>query len=332
MKPASSIAAHLGPKSLLRTIIQHPWHVIIINIVITLIFAVQLPNLRFRTSIYDLAIEDLPQTKQYQTFKQTFGSEEIILVVAKAQHIFDPKTFAQLDNLGKKLSKVKGVKRIVSLPEARRAIDLSGQMSLGEFRAIISPIELFKNNLISWGERTTAICLVLKDIKSKKTVIEKVREIIKEEPLYLYQIGMPIVANALARFTKKDFFHLPPITFLIIALVLFLFMRTPRGVIIPAGSVIMGLIWTFGLMAWTGTPLSMLTMIVPVFLIAVGTAYCMYIFPEYDLALSKSDKPVHIHMNFGIASYKRPSLYDSTEDLITKAFGEINLALPKKRK
>ena len=51
------------------------------------------------------------------------------------------------------------------------------------------------------------------------------------------------------------------------------------------------LVWTFGLMAWTHTPLSLLTMIVPVFLIAIGTAYCMYIFPEYMASVGRSTTP-----------------------------------------
>jgi predicted RND superfamily exporter protein len=92
---------------------------------------------------------------------------------------------------------------------------------------------------------------------------------------------MPLVSQALALYTQSDFLKLPPVTFLIMALVLLCLFRDVRSVLIPAGSVLFALIWTFGLMAWTGTPLSLLTMIVPIFLIAVGTAYCMYILSAY---------------------------------------------------
>jgi hypothetical protein len=57
---------------------------------------------------------------------------------------------------------------------------------------------------------------------------------------------------ALTQFTEKDFMRLPPITFLLIMVTLFLLFRNLRGVLIPAGSVLIALIWTFGLMAWTG--------------------------------------------------------------------------------
>ena len=88
--------------------------------------------------------------------------------------------------------------------------------------------------------------------------------------------------------------RLPPITFALIAFVLFCFFRNFRGTLIPAGSVLVALIWTFGMMAVTKTPLSMLTMIVPIFIIAVGTAYCMYIFPEYLEAIQQSSSPKEV--------------------------------------
>ena len=59
-------------------------------VLITIFFCLHLPGLYFRNSIYDLVIEDLPETIEYQNFKKEFGSEEIILVVIKCETIFDP--------------------------------------------------------------------------------------------------------------------------------------------------------------------------------------------------------------------------------------------------
>ena len=281
------------PESWLRFVVDHPRQIIFITLLITLLFAWQIPNLRFKTSIYDLSIEDLPQTIQYKAFKEEFGCEEVILVVAKTRAVFEPQTFRQIDQLAQALSKIKGVRRAVSLPGIKKAMDLTDRWSLSDFEKIIRPITLFQRNLISEDKKTTSISLILEDVEEKDRVIDSVEAIIAEKtaPLSLYQIGMPIVSKALARFTQQDFLRLPPITFFLIALVLFLFFRSLRGILIPAGSVIIGLIWTFGLMAGTGTPLSLLTMIVPVFLIAVGTAYCMYIFPEYLSSIETSDSP-----------------------------------------
>ena len=267
----------------LRFVLRHPVLVLTLVFLITLVFATRLPGLRFQTSIYDLAIQDLPESVYYRQFKKTFGSEEMILVVAKVKNVFAPETFERLGAIGDAITKIPGVSRVLSLPGIKRDMDLTTRWSPDEFREIIGPIELFKRNFLSEDQKTCVISVILDDVPDKTPVIQAIEQILEGEnkALSLYQIGMPLVSRALAAYTQSDFLKLPPVTFLIMALVLLCLFRDVRSVLIPTGSVLSALIWTFGLMAWTGTPLSLLTMIVPIFLIAVGTAYCMYILSAY---------------------------------------------------
>ena len=281
------------PHRWLRFVTEHPRRILFAALLLSVVCAWPLPNLRFETSIYDLAIEDLPETETYQAFKDEFGCEEILLVVARAEDIFTPKTFGEIEALAASLARIEGVRRVISLPGIRKDMDVTGGGDLETFSRIIEPVELFQRNLISEDRRTTVITLVLEDVESKDRVVREVEDRIRShrDGLSLYQIGMPLVSRALAEYTEKDFQRLPPITFVVIAGILFLFFRNLRGVLIPAGSVLVALVWTFGLMAWTGVALSMLTMIVPIFIIAVGTAYCMYILPTYLGAFRENPAP-----------------------------------------
>ena len=267
----------------LRFVIRHPVLVLMLIGLLTLVFAAKLPELRFQTSIYDLAIENLPESVYYRQFKKTFGSEEMILVVAKVDDLFAPGTFKRLSEISNAVSKIKGVKRVLSLPGIKQDMDLTQRWTPGEFRKIIKPIDLFKKNFLSEDQKTTVMTVLLDDISDKTPVIQAIQKLLDKEnrALSLYQIGMPLVSKALADYTVSDFQKLPPVSFLMMALVLLFLFRDVRSVLIPSGSVLFALIWTFGMMAWTGTPLSLLTMIVPIFLIAVGTAYCMYILSAY---------------------------------------------------
>ena len=267
----------------LRFVIRHPVLILTLIGLITILFAARLPELRFQTSIYDLAIENLPESVYYRQFKKMFGSEEMILVAAKTDNVFAPQTFERLRAFSKAISKIPGVRRVLSLPGIKDDMDLTGRWTPEEFRDIIGPIALFNRNFISEDRKTTVISVILDDVPDKTPVIKAIEALLRGEDknLTLYQIGMPLVSQALALYTQSDFLKLPPITFVIMALVLLCLFRDLRSVIIPAGLVLSALIWTFGLMAWTGTPLSLLTMIVPIFLIAVGTAYCMYILSAF---------------------------------------------------
>ena len=283
-------------KEMLEWTLRKPLVVITIILAITFCFAWQIRHLSFKTSIYDLQIEDLPETVRYEDFKKLFGSDEIIRVVVKAENVFDSLTFQKIDQLSQRAAQIEGVRRVISLAGVKRAVDVTGNWDMEKFYTVVSGVELFKNNLFSTDGKTTALTLVLQNEVLPEDVIHAVRLLIADSPsdLSLYQIGMPLVSEALVKLTEKDFSRLPPITLLLIAIILLCLFRRLRYILIPLTCVGLALIWTLGLMALLRIPLSMLTMIVPVFLIAVGTAYCLHIVSEYIACQEKSRSPKEV--------------------------------------
>ncbi len=308
----------------LRLAVQHPFVVLFLVALLTGLLAWRLPSLRVETSIYDMAIEDLPATRTYEAFKKQFGSEEIILVVVRAEDVFDPRTFREVETLAESLAELSSIRRVISLPGIKQDMDVTGKWDVPAFKKALQPVDLFVRNLVSEDHTATVISLVLEDMEQKSPVIQDVEDLInaRKNGLSLYQIGMPLVSKALAEYTEADFRRLPPLTFLVIAGILFLCFRNLRGILIPAGSVLLALTWTFGLMAWTGVALSMLTMIVPIFIIAVGTAYCMYVFPEYLESFQEHDSP----REAVIACFERLS-FPTTLAVVTTTIGLASLLL-----
>ena len=73
MEPSESIRNRssikpLSCKGLLTSILARPVSVIIAVMAITFFFASFIPQLSFNTSIYDLVIEDLPETDTFNSF------------------------------------------------------------------------------------------------------------------------------------------------------------------------------------------------------------------------------------------------------------------------
>ncbi|MBU2551193.1 MAG: MMPL family transporter [Proteobacteria bacterium] len=287
----SETAGYLRARNHIKLVVEHPRAVLAVLLLVTVVLGWRLPTLRFETSIYDMAIEDMPETIRYQSFKKEFGSEEIILIVARADDVFDPATFQQLQSLAGALGRIPGVRRVISLPGVKKEMELGREKSLSDFRALLAPATLFQKNLVSADAKTTGMTLVLDDAADKNHILEAVDDLIdqKRKGIGLYQIGLPVVSRALAEYTARDFVTLPPLAFLVICLVLLYLFRNLLGVLLPALSLLTALAWTFGLMAWTRTPLSMLTMIVPIFLIAVGTAYCMHVLSEYRRTAAEAE-------------------------------------------
>jgi len=267
----------------LNCVVRHPLISIVLIGIMTLVFAWQLPRLSFKTTVYDLIIEDLPEAGYYQDFKTIFGSDEIIRLVVKADDVFETASFAKVAQISEAAGRIKGVRRILSLPEIKKSVDIGNKWTMVQFEALLAPVTLLERNLISSDHRTTIITLVLSDEADKTIVIAALEDLIADAGpnLSLYQTGMPLVSQALAEYTRKDFFQLTPFTLLVIAAALVVLFRNLQCVLLPLSCVALTIIWTFGLMAWAGIALSMLTIIVPVFLIAVGTAYCLHICSDY---------------------------------------------------
>ena len=114
--PRSAIQKVLYP------VIDRPWWVLIAVAAVTIGFGWALPRLHIATSVQDLVIENLRETAKYQAFKQVFESDEIIRIVIKSENIFDPETFREVTGLAQKAAQIKGVRRVISLPDIKRTI------------------------------------------------------------------------------------------------------------------------------------------------------------------------------------------------------------------
>jgi predicted RND superfamily exporter protein len=277
--------------SVLKWITNRPWIVIVIGAGLTCVFAYHIPKLSFRTSVYDLLIEDLPETAVYETLKAEFGSDEIIRLVVKTDNVFAPAAFREVADISAKCAGIKGVRRVISLPLIKKDIDPAGKMSLAQFETVVAPVALFQRNLISADRKVTGITLILENDAAQERILSGIDAIIKSraDHLTLYQIGMPLISRALMNYTVHDFKRLPVLTFGLICVVLFILLRNPARVFLPLMCVCVALVWTFGFMGLMQRKLSLLTMIVPVFIIAVGTAYSLHTISEYAAGARRTD-------------------------------------------
>lgn len=99
----------------------------------------------------------------------------------------------------------------------------------------------------------------------------------KPEGSTVYISGSKAVSTLLQGILGRDLGVLFVFVILIIMVVLYLSFRTLRGVLLPLANVILAVIWVLGLMGWIGVPLSQATFILPIILIAVGTAYTIHV-------------------------------------------------------
>jgi predicted RND superfamily exporter protein len=105
--------------------------------------------------------------------------------------------------------------------------------------------------------------------------------------------GGSVVVDVFNKATAEDTIRLVRIMVLVIVVFLFLFFRRWSGIIIPSCIVGSAMISTVGLMATTGTPISIMTNILPAFIVSVGIADSVHVlaifYREYQGGKSKAD-------------------------------------------
>jgi predicted RND superfamily exporter protein/GGDEF domain-containing protein len=264
----------------LSYVAKNPVRVLLIILILTVPISAKIPMLNFSMSLHDLIVDDTPERLRYDNFKALFGTDEVIHVVVKGDDLFSPPFFAQLRNLTETFDNIPGVSRVISLPQIKNAVDPQDKWSLERFANVTSQVSIFQRYIISPDHRVSGITLILDAQADHYAISRNVAASLSnlDKRYHAYQIGMPTVSIALSQYTQQDFLYLPVYTLLIVVALLLIMFRSVVEMAVPMFTVMIAGVWTLGAIAWSGLLLNMLTVVVPILLIAVGTAYCLYIY------------------------------------------------------
>lgn len=133
---------------------------------------------------------------------------------------------------------------------------------------------------------------ILTDSERQQKILDEIREIVTEETenfdnLDFKIFGDPVVAENARKFMLSDLFRLIPLVIVVVLLSLYFSFKTADGTFLPLITVCMATVWTMGLMSLCGITFTLVSSVIPVALIAVGSAYGIHVLTHYYVALSQ---------------------------------------------
>lgn len=133
---------------------------------------------------------------------------------------------------------------------------------------------------------------ILTDSERQQKVLNEIREIVTEETknsdnLDFKIFGDPVVAENARKFMLSDLLRLIPLVIVVVLLSLYFSFKTADGTFLPLITVCMATVWTMGLMSLCGITFTLVSSVIPVALIAVGSAYGIHVLSHYYVALSQ---------------------------------------------
>lgn len=297
---------------------------------VTLFFGWHATGLRVDSSVENLLPLDDPERTYYEGVREEFGTEEVLVVAVFADDVFAPATLASIDALSRQLLALDGVTDVLSLTTAKgvRMTDFgleTGRLmkklpadrdAAQAFRALVFENPLYLGTIVSEDARVAGISVVF-DPMSDEAFLDgdyegKVRAIVAAQPgpEQFAITGIPTLKVFGARYLQDDLLRFMPLSVLIVAFVLGFTFRTPRGVLIPLTTVLIGVVWTVGFMMLTGTAINLGTVVLPPLLLAVGVAYAVHMMSRYyeDLQPDRSPRETvahalaHVRLPVGVAA------------------------------
>ncbi len=289
-------------KRWIEMVLNRPWIVIGVVLLLTVGALTFLPRIQFDASIDAMIPDDDPVLMDLQAVAEEFGSQELFFIAIESDDVFAPSTLRKIADLEEALRALPGVADVQSPFNAQMVesgflgIEI-GPMTeqlpqttaeIERFRADIlnSPYE---GVLITADGRGAALLLDLANQGNINQVLGQIEDTVAnfQGPERIHMVGDSYILYYTEQAMKQDVLVLVPFVVFVIGVVLYLVFRSVLGVLIPLVTVGASVIWTVAIMIWLKIPISLITMVMPVILVTVGIASSIHILTKYKEALAE---------------------------------------------
>ncbi len=244
---------------------------------------------------------------EYQNFKKKFGEDGSVMVIG-----FEDKDFFKLEKfndwykLNTELKRIKGVKDVLSLPLVYKLIKndslqkfdikqlvtspLTSQLQVDSLKTEFHNLPFYEDLIYNkeTGAQLAAITFNKKDLDSKRR-LEMVKEIqalgtafSQKHNLSIHYSGMPYIRSQLMAKVSKEMTLFLTLAVLVTAIILWMFFRSLTIVLYSLVVVIIGVIWSIGIMELFGYKITVLSGLIAPLIMVIGLPNCIFLINKYQ--------------------------------------------------
>jgi len=294
-------------------IVRHPLVIISAVVVLSVIFGFGLSRgVRLDVSPLGFVQQGNQARTDYENARKNFGGDDYLVVAVVCGDVFAPAGVARLRKLHEQITKTKGVAEALSLVNAPYARSVNGVVSAerllpdemaeeggeaggvkpegieDEIRRMATTDRLYVGNLVSADSRTAALNILLKPdlpTSTRHVITEQIYDLARNAGFdRVYFAGDPFSQWRSTEAVKSDLRIFLPLTLILIAFLLWLCFRSLVAVILPMLTIGIGLIWLMGLMAWFEAHFTILALMLPTLMLAIGCSYMVHVVNQIGIA------------------------------------------------
>lgn len=301
-------------ETLARLILRNRITILILIAVTTIAMTSQWKNMRFSYTEANLLPDNHPVNLDYNQFLDIFGEEGNVIVVGVKDSInLTAKTFNAWSTLVKSFETTPNVEAVISAQDLKRLVKnkdkqqfdlapifddpIESQDDLESFKQTLFEAFPFYDNILFNKDTEAFRSMILLDKPIVNTsarkafvmsnLIPKIEAFEAETGLDLRVSGMPYVRtlNSQNIIDEIEVFIIAAV--LITSFIFFFFFRSYRATFISMFVVIIGVMWTFGILGFLEYEITVLTALIPPLIIVIGVPNCIFLINKYQHEVNK---------------------------------------------
>jgi hypothetical protein len=285
-------------KPLSEAIIAYRWLIIIGFILITALSASRIPSAEMNPDMLTYLPETMGSRLNKSRIESLFGGSEMIMVLLNTDDVLDPATLVRLKKMSRQMTRIKGIDKVMSLFEMKHIKGEEGDMIVNPavrkipqddaekrgLRQEIRENDMVYGNVVSRDFQVTAVIGMVKTGTSDERLLADIEKLVRENPgeEAVFIGGTPYSRYNTGNNTKKDLGRLLPLGLAIMLIFLYICFQQLRGVVLPFLVVLMSILFSMGLISILGWQITVITIILPVLLIAVANDYGIHMIARYQ--------------------------------------------------
>ena len=267
-------------------IYKHSKLIIVLVVIVNISALASFFRFNFDADFMSTFNEGNPKAEEYNQLNEKYGSSEpITILIESKSSLLSRENLLEIFHLQEDIAEIDGISSVQSpLPPE---IIIGGQVvpinaafieaNHLQLSGFIDERYFLTDQFYSNDRLSATILVILAPDASSGEVIDSLQGLTKDiASLDIFLAGNEVIEATLSDYLLRIIFVLPPIMVIMILIVFTLMLKNRKIAalsMIPAG---VAALWTFGTIFWSGEGLGLTTILSPIFVIVVGSAYGLH--------------------------------------------------------
>lgn len=346
-------------RSLARLILKYGYIWLTILLAATAFLGWQASKVKLSYEFSRAIPTDNPKYIEYEEFRKKFGDDGNLMVIGiQTKDLFNQSVFNDYTSLVRKIKKVKSVQSIISVAtavnltrnEATETFNsfpvfrdtVLSQQEIDSSKNVFLNLPFYRGLLYNpetnaWLMGVSIEPAVLGTPERTKIVgqiVSLANQFGSKHNIEMHLSGLPLIRTQMADRIQKEMRWFLIGSVLLSAIILLLFFRSISATLLSLAVVIIGVVWSLGIMNLLGYKITLLTALIPPLIVVIGIPNCIYFLNKYHTTFKESNSKEEALINMiskmgvvtlfcNIAAAIGFAVFALTKSIILKEFGVV---------